>query len=218
MLSFCLLLLHLTCSWCYLCWEMFPLRPPGKPQLRDQNRLSHTHTHRNAHTLKHTYTPIHTYTHTYTTYTHVYTHTHTYIYTGTYTHTYTHTHTYTQKYIHIHTHKLFCPAGQLGVCLSLLLELTFKHSCFMGYHSGQSGDRPAMVCPHQALAASRWLVSPRRWEASTELLCARCRTLPGSAVKVSCLSLMCLPRSPPLAGAHCMSAGWTSLHRPRWQR
>lgn len=145
-------------------------------------------------------------------YTHTYTGTYTYIYTGTYTHT------YTQKYIHTHRHKLFCPAGQLGVCLSLLLELTFKNSRFMGYHSGQSRDRPAMVCPHQALAASRWLVSPRRWGASTVLLCAHCRTLLGSAVKVSCFSLMCLPRPPSLAGTQCMSAGWTSLHRPRWQR
>ena len=124
-------------------------------------------------------------------YTHTYTGTYTYIYTGTYTHT------YTQKYIHTHRHKLFCPAGQLGVCLSLLLELTFKNSRFMGYHSGQSGDRPAMVCPHQALAASRW-------GASTVLLCAHCRTLLGSAVKVSCFSLMCLPRPPSLA---CLLGG-----------
>lgn len=178
MLSFCLLLLHLTCSWCYLCWEMFPLRPPGKPQPRDQNQLSHTHKHRNTHTLKHAHTNPHINSYIY----YIYTCTHTHIHIHRYIHIYTHT--YTQKYIHIHTHKPFCPAGQLGVCLSLLLELTFKNSCLMG----QSRDRPAMVCPHQVLAVSRWLVSPCRWEASIVLLCARCRTLPGSAVKVPCLS------------------------------
>lgn len=178
MLSFCLLLLHLTCSWCYLCWEMFPLRPPGKPQPRDQNQLSHTHKHRNTHTLKHAHTNTHINSYIY----YIYTCTHTHIHIHRYIHIYTHT--YTQKYIHIHTHKPFCPAGQLGVCLFLLLELTFKNSCLMG----QSRDRPAMVCPHQVLAVSRWLVSPCRWEASIVLLCARCRTLPGSAVKVPCLS------------------------------
>lgn len=178
MLSFCLLLLHLTCSWCYLCWEMFPLRPPGKPQPRDQNQLSHTHKHRNTHTLKHAHTNTHIHSYIY----YIYTCTHTHIHIHRYIHIYTHT--YTQKYIHIHTHKPFCPAGQLGVCLFLLLELTFKNSCLMG----QSRDRPAMVCPHQVLAVSRWLVSPCRWEASIVLLCARCRTLPGSAVKVPCLS------------------------------
>ena len=178
MLSFCLLLLHLTCSWCYLCWEMFPLRPPGKPQPRDQNQLSHTHKHRNTHTLKHAHTNPHINSYIY----YIYTCTHTHIHIHRYIHIYTHT--YTQKYIHIHTHKPFCPAGQLGVCLFLLLELTFKNSCLMG----QSRDRPAMVCPHQVLAVSRWLVSPCRWEASIVLLCARCRTLPGSAVKVPCLS------------------------------
>lgn len=45
-----------------------------------------------------------------------------------------------------------------------------------------------MVCPHQVLAVSRWLLSPCRWEVSIVLLCARCRTLLGSAVKVPCLS------------------------------
>ena len=180
MLSFCLLLLHLTCSWCYLCWEMFPLRPPGKPQPRDQNQLSHTHKHRNTHTLKHAHTNPHINSYIY----YIYTCTHTHIHIHRYIHIYTHTYTHTQKYIHIRTHKPFCPAGQLGVCLFLLLELTFKNSCLMG----QSRDRPAMVCPHQVLAVSRWLVSPCRWEASIVLLCARCRTLPGSAVKVPCLS------------------------------
>lgn len=182
--------------------------PWQTPAQRSEPTESHIHTHRNTHTLIHT-----------TTYTHVHTHTqiHTYTYTHTHTYTQVHTHIHIHRNTYTHIHKLFYLARQLGVCLSLLLELTFKNSHFMGYHSGQSGDKPAMVCPHQALAASRWLVSPCRWGASTVLLCTHCRTLLGSAVKVSCFSLMCLPRLPSLAGAQCMSAGWTSLHRPRWQ-
>ena len=161
MLSFCLLLLHLTCSWCYLCWEMFPPRPPGKPQLRDQNRLSHTHTHRNAHTLKHTYTPIHTYTHTYTTYTHVYTHTHTHTHIHRYIHTHIYSHTYIYTEIHTHSHtQAFLPCRAVRCLFIFAAGTDIQAQLFYGVplwaERGQAchGMSPPSPCCEQVARVS----------------------------------------------------------------
>lgn len=151
MLSFCLLLLHLTCSWCYLCWEMFPLRPPGKPQPRDQNQLSHTHKHRNTHTLKHAHTNPHINSYIY----YIYTCTHTHTYTQVHTHIYSHLYTYTEIHTHSHT-QAFLPCRAVRCLLIFAAGTDIQEQLFDGTEQGQAchGMSPPSPCCEQVACVS----------------------------------------------------------------
>lgn len=151
MLSFCLLLLHLTCSWCYLCWEMFPLRPPGKPQPRDQNQLSHTHKHRNTHTLKHAHTNPHINSYIY----YIYTSTHTHTYTQVHTHIYSHLYTYTEIHTHSHT-QAFLPCRAVRCLLIFAAGTDIQEQLFDGTEQGQAchGMSPPSPCCEQVACVS----------------------------------------------------------------
>lgn len=157
MLSFCLLLLHLTCSWCYLCWEMFPLRPPGKPQPRDQNQLSHTHKHRNTHTLKHTYTETRTHqsTHKLIHILHIHMYTHTHTYTQVHTHIYSHLYTYTEIHTHSHT-QAFLPCRAVRCLLIFAAGTDIQEQLFDGTEQGQAchGMSPPSPCCEQVACVS----------------------------------------------------------------
>ena len=151
MLSFCLLLLHLTCSWCYLCWEMFPLRPPGKPQPRDQNQLSHTHKHRNTHTLKHAHTNPHINSYIY----YIYTCTHTHTYTQVHTPIYSHLYTYTEIHTHSHT-QAFLPCRAVRCLLIFAAGTDIQEQLFDGTEQGQAchGMSPPSPCCEQVACVS----------------------------------------------------------------
>lgn len=153
MLSFCLLLLHLTCSWCYLCWEVFPLQPPGKPQPRDQNQLSHTHKHRNTHTLKHAHTNTHI--HSYIYYIYACTHTHIHIHRYIHTHIYSHLYTYTEIHTHSHT-QAFLPCRAVRCLLIFAAGTDIQEQLFDGTEQGQAchGMSPPSPCCEQVAPVS----------------------------------------------------------------
>lgn len=113
------------------------------------------------------------------------------------------------------THSVSCPLGQLGVSLSLLLELTFKNNHFIGRNPRHGGICLPWCVPRQVFTrAGDWCPHDGRafW------VC--CKGRPGK--QPACLSVMCSPRprpsrltrGPARRDPQCMSAGCVSLSPP----